>query len=316
MNSRNADWKGLEAFLTQCGNLSIARVPLEEFRAGSLLYRKAVADLAYARMRFPGHAVVKELERLVGRAHSAIYQARRGSSTRWWDFWRVRWPAAVRAAYREILLATALFWIAAAAGLVLTQIEPRFETFFVSSGMRDAMRDGHLWTESLTKVSPEASSAIARNNITVSLTCWALGITFGAGTLWMLLFNGLMLGVIFAACIRAGLSANLLEFVIAHGSIELPSIWLAAGAGFVMARPLIFPGRYSRSVELSRAARHSVQIVVGVIPILLVAGAVEGFVSPSDLPGWSKAFLGCLLAGSLLAYILLAPRPGTAAEAT
>lgn len=308
INSRHAEWRALEDYVQQCGRLSLVRVPLEQFRTGSALYRRAVADLAYARMRYPGSSAVKELERLVARAHSVVYQARRTTSIGWWRFWFRTWPAAVRSAARPILFATGIFWFAAIVGLLAASAQPQFESFFVNPAMRQGMAKGHLWTEHITSVAPQASSHIATNNISVTLLVWALGITFGIGTAWQLVLNGLMLGAIFAACLRAGLSGALAEFVIGHGSLELPAIWIGAGAGFVMAEAMIFPARYSRSVELQLAARRSVQIVVGTIPMLLIAATVEAFISPSQLPGWEKATLGAVLALGYLAYVLFADR--------
>jgi len=309
ISSRHVDWEGLDDFVQQCGRLSLPRVPLDEFRKGSLLYRRTVADLAYARMRYPGSSVVQELERLLAKSHSVIYQARRGTSNGWWQFWLRTWPSAVRSAWRPIGLATALFWIAAVLGFLIAAAQPQFETFFVSQEMRAAIESGHLWTEHISSVSPMASSRIASNNISVSFAVWAVGISFGLGTIWLVAMNGLMLGVIFAACLRAGLFTNLAEFVVAHGSLELPAIWIAAGAGLVMAEPMLFPGKYGRSMELMQAARRSVQIVIGVIPMLLVAACVEGFVSPSNLPGGVKAALGALLALAYLLFIVFTPAP-------
>jgi uncharacterized membrane protein SpoIIM required for sporulation len=308
-NSRQAEWRALAEFVQLCGRLSLARVSLEQFRSGTALYRRAVADLAYARMRYPGSSAVRELERLVARTHSVLYQARRATSIGWWQFWLRTWPASIRAAARPILLATGIFWLAALVGLLAATAQPQFESFFITPSMREGMAKGHLWTEHITSAAPQASSAIATNNISVTLLVWALGITFGIGTVWQVVLNGLMLGAIFAACLRAGLFTSLGEFVIGHGCLELPAIWIAAGAGLVMAEAMIFPARYSRSVELRFAARRSVQIVAGTIPMLLIAATVEAFVSPSQLPGWMKATLGAVLAIAYLAYVLAAPAP-------
>jgi len=293
----------------QASRLSLARIPLDQFRRGSLLYRQAIADLAYARMRFSRHAVVRELQRLVGLAHSVVYQARREKSTKWWRFWIYTWPALVRGAAGPILLATLIFWGTAVLGLILAWQNPLLEGFFITPSMRQGMSSGRLWTESVAHIAPQASSAIAQNNITVSLLIWALGITFGIGTIWLLIFNGLMLGVVIEACLRAGLFRSLAEFVVAHGALELPAIWIAAGAGLVMAGPMLFPGRYGRLIELRLAARRSVQIVVGTVPMLLIAAAIEGFVSPSQVPGVLKAALAVAVAMAYSVYIWLAPRP-------
>jgi uncharacterized membrane protein SpoIIM required for sporulation len=297
-------WARLRGFLDRVRKLSLAKVPLDVFREGTALYRQTSADLAYARMCYPGHPVVRQLEQLVGQAHSLLYQAGSTRSRSWTTFWTTTWPSRVRQNAGLIGLATALFWAGAVVGFFLTVWNPILEGFFVSPGMRSAIEQKHLWTESLTKTAPSASSQIAINNIKVSLLVWGLGVTFGIGTVWFLIFNGLMLGAIAAACLRAGMLVPLAEFIVGHGSLELPAIWISGGAGLLMARAMLFPGRYPRSTELARDGRTSVQIIVGIIPILLLAGSVEAFISPSGIPGWAKALLGLVLAIALTSYVL------------
>ncbi len=285
-------------------------MPLDVFREGSALYRQTVADLAYARMCFPDHPVASELEQLVGQAHSLLYQAGRARSRSWTEFWRETWPVRVREAARPILLAMGIFWASSILGFLLTARNPVLEGFFVSPPMRAAIESKRLWTESLTRTAPAASSAIAVNNINVSLLTWGLGLTLGIGTVWLLVFNGLMLGALSAACLRAGMLLPLLEFVVAHGSLELPAIWISAGAGLLMAQAMLFPGRYGRRVELRLKGRSSVQIIVGIVPLLLVASAIEAFISPSNIPGVAKALLGLSLAVALLGYLVASGYPG------
>lgn len=284
-------------------------MPLDDFRRGSRLYRQVVADLAYARMCYADHPAVGQLEQLAGMAHSLLYQAGKARSRNWWEFWRVTWPAVMRQTAGPIFLAAAIFWVGAALGYALAARNPVLENYFVSPGMRQAINSGKLWTESLTRVAPAASSQIATNNIQVSLLTWGLGITFGVGTAWFLLFNGLMLGAIAAACLRAGMLVALGEFVVGHGCLELPVIWIAGGAGLLLADALLLPGKYRRGDELRLKARRSAQIMVGIVPILLVAGVIEAFVSPSELPGIAKASLGLAFLIALIAYVVAAPRP-------
>jgi uncharacterized membrane protein SpoIIM required for sporulation len=316
IRSRQGAWARLQAFLETARRLSLARVPLDAFREGSALYRQTVADLAYARMCYAGHPVVRELEQLVGHAHSFLYQTERPRSRSWTTFWSETWPMRVRQSARPILLATGIFWAGALLGFILTAWNPVLEGLFVSPPMRAAIEAKHLWTESLTRTAPTAGSAIATNNINVSFLTWALGLTFGIGTVWLLFFNGIMLGAICAACLRAGMLLPLAEFIVGHGSLELPAIWISGGAGLLMARALVFPGRYSRGVELRLNGRSSVQIIVGIVPILLVAGAIEAFLSPSDIPGAAKALLGLSLAIALLGYIITRGHPKLATESS
>jgi uncharacterized membrane protein SpoIIM required for sporulation len=304
IRARQGAWAQLQIFLEKARRLSLARVPLEVFREGSALYRQTVADLAYARMCFPDHPVVRELEQLVAHAHSLLYQAGRAKSRNWTEFWLATWPMRVRQAARLILLAMGIFWCSAVLGFFLTAQNPVLEGFFVSPPMRAAIAAKRLWTESLTHTAPAASSGIAINNIRVSFLTWGLGLSFGIGTVWLLALNGLMLGAIAAACLRSGMLLPLAEFVVGHGSLELPAIWISGGAGLLMARAMLFPGRYSRRVELRLEGQRSVQIMVGIVPVLLVAGAIEAFVSPSNVSGLAKAVLGLSLALALLGYIL------------
>ncbi len=220
----------------------------------------------------------------------------------------------VRAAAAPILLAIGIFWASAILGFLLTARNPVLEGFFMSPPRREAVAKKRLWTEPLTRTAPTASTGIAVHNISVSFAVWALGLTFGIGTVWLLVLNGLMLGALSAACLRAGMLGLLMEFVVAHGSLELPAIWISAGAGLLMTQAMLFPGRYSRRVELRQNGRSSVQIMVGIVPLLLVAGAIEAFVSPSGLPGAVKALLGLALAIALVVYIQQGRRAPEAAD--
>jgi uncharacterized membrane protein SpoIIM required for sporulation len=307
-------WRQLQTFLEQARRLSLARLPLDVFRTGSALYRQAVADLAYARMCYADHPVVTELEGLVSHAHSLLYQADRPRSRSWTEFWRTTWPRRVREAARPILFATGVFWASAILGFFLTAQNPVLENYFVSPPMRKAIASKRLWTEPLARTAPAASTQIAVNNINVSFMAWAFGLTFGIGTVWLLVLNGVMLGAISAACLRAGMLAPLTEFVVAHGSLELPAIWISSGAGLLMADAIVFPGRYSRGVELRHKGRCAVQIMIGIVPVLLVAGAIEAFVSPSTIPGIAKALLGLSLALALLGYIARGAPAGDRAD--
>jgi uncharacterized membrane protein SpoIIM required for sporulation len=304
IRSNQQKWKELEEFVQQAGRLALPRVPLDAFQRGSLAYRQSIADLAYARMQFPDHPVVARLEGLLGQAHSAIYQARRGDRKSWRRFWTHTWPALVWRHRTAIAASTVVFWAAGGLGLGLAVAFPQLEGLFISPEMRETMNEGKLWTQDITRVAPQATSAITTNNISVTLLAWALGATFGVGTLWLLVTNGLMLGAVFAACMRAGLDRELAAFVVAHGALELPAIWIAAGAGLALAQAMIFPGRFSRGVEIRRAARESALLAIGTLPMLLIAGFVEGFVSPSKLSGGFKAALGAALAAAYLSYVL------------
>jgi uncharacterized membrane protein SpoIIM required for sporulation len=173
--------------------------------------------------------------------------------------------------------------------------------------MIESIEQHKMWTDSIVTIKPVASSEITTNNLSVSFMTFAMGITAGIGTLWMILLNGLLIGVVGTACWQAGMSLSLWSFVAPHGVLELPAIFIAGGAGFGIARGLLFPGALPRAESLVRAGKRSGKLFFGSIPMLLVAGLIEGFVSPSHLPAALKFGLAAALFTMLTIYL---KRPG------
>jgi uncharacterized membrane protein SpoIIM required for sporulation len=173
--------------------------------------------------------------------------------------------------------------------------------------MIETIDRGQMWTESIVTVKPQASSAIMTNNLSVAFVTFAAGITAGIGTLYYLILNGFLLGVVAAACAARGMSLSLWSFVAPHGVFELPAIFIAGGAGLRLAQGLLFPGVLPRRDAIRTAGADAVRLVLGVVPVLVMAGVIEAFVSPTNLPAGLKFGLaGALLV--LLAAYLFAPR--------
>jgi uncharacterized membrane protein SpoIIM required for sporulation len=154
------------------------------------------------------------------------------------------------------------------------------------------MERHQMWTESIVSVAPRETSHIMTNNLTVSFVTFAGGITFGLATFYYLFFNGMMLGVVGAACHQYGMSILLWSFVAAHGSLELPSILIAGGAGFRLGHAMLFPGGLRWKDSISQGGLEATRLVSGIIPLLFIAGCLEGFFSPSQAPVWLKFTVG------------------------
>jgi uncharacterized membrane protein SpoIIM required for sporulation len=193
----------------------------------------------------------------------------------------------------------------------MASADPAFERVVLGGRMLDTIEAGRMWTHSIVSVKPLASSAIMTNNISVSLAAFAGGIVAGLGTVYMMLFNGLLLGVIAVACQRSRLSVSLWSFVVPHGVLELPAIFIAGGAGLMLGTALLAPGSLPRREALTEAAAVAVRLVLGVIPLLIVAGTIEGFVSPSDAPPATKFVIGAAGFVILAGYVTLLRRPAT-----
>jgi uncharacterized membrane protein SpoIIM required for sporulation len=171
------------------------------------------------------------------------------------------------------------------------------------------LRAGELWTDVLTtSIAPGASStAIATNNIVVAVMGWAGGAAAGLGTVWVTTVNGLMLGVVIALTTHFGLAPRLLEFVAAHGPLEISLILVTAAAGLAMGHALLAPDDRPRRVALAAAGRDALVILVGCLPWFVLLGFVEGFVSPDRaVAAEAKAALGLALEAL---FLLLAWNP-------
>jgi uncharacterized membrane protein SpoIIM required for sporulation len=141
------------------------------------------------------------------------------------------------------------------------------------------------------------------NNIAVCFATFALGITGGLGTLYMLFNNGLMIGTIATVCAQYHLSLNLWSFIAAHGALELPSIMLAGAAGLRLASGILFPGMLRRKDSLALAGLEAVQLVAGTIPLLTIAGTLEAFLSPTNAPSALKFGVGAVLFAGLCLWL-------------
>jgi uncharacterized membrane protein SpoIIM required for sporulation len=180
-------------------------------------------------------------------------------------------------------------------GAALTSARPEFMRHFVGPEMIATMERHAMWTESVVSVAPMASSAIMTNNLTVSFITFAGGIVFGLGTFFALFTNGMMLGVIGAACHHYEMSVKLWSFVAPHGALELPSIIIAGAAGFRLGHAMLIPGALRWRESVARGGIEATQLVSGIIPLLVIAGCLEGFFSPSHAHNWLKFTVGGLL---------------------
>lgn len=206
----------------------------QHLRRLALLYRQTAADLATVRQSPGGAQLVPYLNRLLGSAHHVIYATPPARVSAVAAFFARTVPQVFRQTWRYTALACAVFALGACAGAALSTADPAFERFMLGGAMMDSIERGEMWTHSILAVKPLASSAILTNNLSVSFAAFALGIFGGLGTLYLMVFNGVLIGVIAAACHRAGMTLALWSFIAPHGALELPAIFIAGGAGLLL----------------------------------------------------------------------------------
>jgi uncharacterized membrane protein SpoIIM required for sporulation len=304
--TRRPRWEALRALLDRAGN-DPRRLEASEIERLSHLYRQVMSDLALARRDFPNDQVVAYLNGLAARAYPLVYRAPIGSWRRLGQFFFLDFPARYRAARWFILAAFLLFMLPAMAGAYVVTSDLALAEQILPPDLTRGVHEGRLWTDIPGIMRPLAASAIATNNIQVSLMAFAGGILLGTLTVYVLVFNGLMLGAILGYTHLYGLDGKLLAFMSPHGYLELTVIFIAGGAGLRVAWGFIHPGLLGRRDALVQAGREAVLLLIGALPILLVAGMIEGFVSPSDVPDILKYGIG-LATGIALHLFLLGAR--------
>ncbi|MFZ3266252.1 MAG: stage II sporulation protein M [Terriglobales bacterium] len=303
LEKRKPYWTRLEQLLDRSAKRGFRSLGRSELQELGLLYRQIAADLAALREDRGSAHFARYLNQLLARAHNIIYSTHKASPSAIVRFFTLTYPRIFRRNWRFVQVALLIFMAAALVGAVLTFQDPDFKLGILGPQMVQTIEKHEMWTHSIVGIKPLASSAIMTNNISVGFMTFALGITAGLGTIYMLLFNGLLLGVIGMACHLSGMSIKLWEFVAPHGVLELPAIFLAGGAGLRIASGLLFPGYLPRRESLARAGTEAVQLLLGSIPILIIAGIIEAFVSPTGMATGLKFAMAGALFVLLLAYL-------------
>jgi uncharacterized membrane protein SpoIIM required for sporulation len=303
IRKRRPHWDRLESLLAQSDKSGLSQLSRAELQELALLYRQVAADLSVLRQDSTSRTYAAHVNHLLARAHHIIYSDRKTNLLTLFRFLRDEYPVVFQ---RHIAYVTAALLISLACGLlgvVLTSTRPEFMRHYVGPAMIATMERHEMWTQSIVSVAPMETSHIMTNNLSVSFAMFAGGISFGLLTLYSLYVNGMMLGVIGAACHHYGMSLALWSFVAAHGSLELPSIVIAGAAGLRLGHAMLFPGGYRWKDSVAKGGIEATRLVSGIIPLLVVAGCLEGFFSPSQAPVWLKFTVGGLLFTLLLLWL-------------
>jgi len=295
IEQRKGSWNRLDALTHQVESSGIGALSGGELREFGLLYRQVAADLSAVRSDRASGTLEEYLNQLLSRAHNRIYSGRKSGVRSIVRFITDEYPRLFRRLFPYVLASFLIFLAGAALGTLLTLSRPEFMRLFLGPAMLETIDRHEMWTHSLLSVKPQASTWILTNNISVCFATFAGGILGAFGTIYLLFNNGLQMGVIGTACARAHMALDLFSFVSAHGALELPSIFIAGGAGLRLGAGLLFPGMLKRGDSLARGAKDAIRLLAGVIPLLVVAGLLEAFLSPTAAPKGVKFAVGAIL---------------------
>lgn len=305
--TRQEEWKQFELLLKFAeGNLT--KLTPEQVERLGQYYRATSSDLALAQRDFPRHRVTTYLNQLVARGHSVLYRGEPLSLKGLKTFFKYTLPQTYREALPFILTATLLFFIPAIiAGVMVSQNADASLWLLPPStqDLRPGLENQETWVNIPLAERPYFSSFIMTNNIRVAILAFAAGMTAGVFTVYIMLFNGLSIGGVLGLTIYYGLGWELFNFIMAHGVIELTAIFIAGGAGLMVGKAILKPGLLRRRDAIMQAAQKAVVLALGCIPILFVAGLIEGFISPNELIPWPVKWSIGIMTGVLLQFYLL-----------
>lgn len=314
VQSREARWEELEKLLDALDATKGRRANLRHPERLPELYRKVCQDLALAKHRNYDSQLVRQLNRLALRGHHRLYKRPAGFGRAVLRFVASGFPRVVRAHGRAFGIANLLFYGPFLALMACVWIAP--DWIYTVVGPAEASLYEEMYDPAADRLGRGRDSGsdfqmfgfYIYNNVGIAFRTFAGGVLFGVGTLFFLLYNGVMIGGVFAHLTRIGYHVTLFPFVVGHGAFELTAIVLSGAAGLMLGGALVAPGRRSRRRALVESGRDAMQIMTGAFGMLVIAAFIEGFWSPSSASASAKYAVGLVLWVAVGAYFLFAGR--------
>jgi len=313
LETRKGAWTRLETLIAETGRRGVGKLTDEQLHELTRLYPAVTVDVARARMYNLDPKTQRRINTLAIAAHGLLYRRKHIQPARAiWRFFRWDYPRLFRRLWMYMALATAIFIVGTLGAYVSVRIRPSTAYLFVPHGL-DVAGGSEVTREDISEryrriAKPPMASMIMTNNISVAFMAFAMGITAGLGTCYVVLINSMMLGAFFGHFANHQLSYQCYSFLVPHGTLEIFAILVSAAAGLRLGLSLATPGRLTRKASLRAGAREAVLLVLGTIPMFVIAGGIEAFVTPTDVSGTVKIAIGLLIWAAVVTYLLLAGR--------
>ena len=317
LSEREAGWRELESLLDEAGSKA-ERLPAARLRELGARYRAVAADLAAARRTFPGDPVVARLERLVLRARQVVYADEPGRQSLL-HFLTTGYYRRVLERPKPLGIAALCLFAPLLLGTLWGLEDPAAAIGVVPSQFQGAAEPGSGSGAGSLSLAEQAalSSTILTNNIRVGFLAVAGGMLAGLGTVAVTIYNGGFIGALTGLAIGGEDAERFLSLVVPHGVLELSTIVVEAAAGLRLGWAMIEPGMLTRAQSVRREARAAIEMVLGTIPWVILAGLVEGFVTGSA-PSLTAALVVGVALGVVFWAIVLwrgrAPRQSRAPD--
>lgn len=297
-------WDELTRLIGQVDRGGATALSVEELKQLCRLYRQTTIDLSRARADNEDPDLIRYLNQLAARAHGHVYAAKRIDLRPFFAFLAWGFPQLVRRRARPLLAATGLFVLTSLVSFLAVIHNPEIayslfdEKMIEFENVRLEKQEGEYkgnFTFALSD-SPLVAVVIIANNVKVAIMAFAMGALFCVPGVFLLVFNGRMVGTLSGVVWLHGFFRDFYSLILTHGVLELTAICIAGGAGFTLGWQLIAPGPLTRAEALRRAAGDAFGLLGGAILLLIVAGNIEAYVTPhcSQPVRWTVAVLSGL----------------------
>lgn len=307
-------WRRLEALLARIEGSGLGTLSEEEAVEFGRLYRGTASDLNQAQTFITGDTTVHYLNDLVARSYLVIYDRSKvglsaGNLVRYlvWGY-----PAIFRRHLRAFLLATAICAVGTVFGFLVAYYDPAGQGFLLPDDF-DMIKPGKSGQEEGAQAQTTGwlagfSGFLFRHNVSVTLVAFALGMTFGIATAWLMFTTGIMMGALGAVFFQAGEFTAFCTGILPHGVLEIPSVLIGGAAGFVLAQGMIRARPWPRLDEMAQAGKEAILLVSGSVPLLAMAALLEAVVARAPnryLSSGFKLAVAGVFGLLFVAYVLL-----------
>ncbi|GGJ94501.1 hypothetical protein GCM10007063_16250 [Lentibacillus kapialis] len=297
------DWKELEQYINMLdkNKRNLSGSDIDQFNR---LYQKSAQHLSYSQTYFPNEDVTAYLNELMAKAHNLLYKDQVSSCRQIRTFFSTVFIGLLLEQWKAVIIALLLFAAGAFAAFLSVLDDPLNLYSLLPEEVAQSVNPEQLTSNSNTVNAPLMSASIMTNNIQVAFLAFAGGITFGILTVYIMVSNGIMVGALAGLYWHYNSSYEFWAFIVPHGVIELTAIFIAGGAGLLMGYKLLAPGPLSRAYQLKKQAKRSVQLLLGTMPLFIIAGIIEGFITPASLSMEAKYALASLTLIGLILYVI------------
>jgi uncharacterized membrane protein SpoIIM required for sporulation len=317
VSERGPDWSRLESSVLRIEQDGLSTLSLADARTFARLYRRVSSDLLRAQSALLNAAILDYLNDIVARSYAIVHASSRTRQHRLGELVLYDFPRQFRREWRMIALAASMLLSGIAVGAVSVVVDPYALGALIPDDHQSFTPSERVHRDEHGPRGLQGDSAAAfsgwlfTHNMQVSFLVFALGLTFGLGTAGILFFNGVPLGALGAQYALDGQGLFFWAWVLPHGITELTAVSIAGAAGFMLARGLWMPGRLTRGAALAREAKAASGLLIGCVPLLVLAGIVEGTVSRTHapvLPYPVKLLFAALIALAVYGFLLRAGR--------